>query len=75
VADALCIHEKEGAWDSNTGNGYYGGMQFDLGTWASAGGTGRPDLQPASVQLRVAYTLWQRAGWAPWPNTRLMCGL
>lgn len=75
VDAALCVHHYEGAWNANTGNGYYGGMQFDLSTWAANGGTGRPDLNPPAEQLRVAYRTWQARGWTPWPNTAAMCGL
>ena len=75
LSAALCVHGKEGAWNDNTGNGYYGGMQFDLSTWASNGGTGMPNLQPPSVQLHVAWLTWLRRGWGPWPNTARACGL
>ena len=34
-----CIHQGEGAWTDNTGNGYYGGLQFSQATWEAAGGT------------------------------------
>jgi hypothetical protein len=74
-ADAMCVHGKEGAWDANTGNGYYGGMQFSLSTWASNGGSGRPDLVTPAEQLRIAYLTWQRRGWSPWPSTAAACGL
>jgi hypothetical protein len=78
MADALCVHSHEGAWDSNTGNGYYGGMQFDAGTWlANGGGRYAPtaNLATPAEQLAVAYTTWQARGWSPWPNTAAMCGL
>jgi hypothetical protein len=75
LGDALCVHHYEGAWTADTGNGYYGGMQFDLATWAANGGHGRPDLASPRAQLLVALTTWQRRGWTPWPNTASMCGL
>lgn len=34
----LCLHSKEGAWNDNTGNGYFGGAQFLESTWKRAGG-------------------------------------
>lgn len=72
---ALCIHSHEGAWNANTGNGFYGGMQFALGTWYAVGGVGRPDLATPREQLYRAWRLWRVAGWTPWPNTRRLCGL
>jgi Transglycosylase-like domain len=46
--------ESGGNWATNTGNGYYGGLQFNLGTWAAYGGQSRPDLQPAWYQATIA---------------------
>ena len=42
VWDALAQCESGGNWAINTGNGYYGGLQFNLGTWQAYGGTGLP---------------------------------
>jgi hypothetical protein len=72
---ALCVHRGEGAWDANTGNGQYGGLQFSLGTWAGVGGRLRPDQASPREQLYRAWLLWKLAGWAPWPNTARACGL
>jgi hypothetical protein len=75
---ALCVHHYEGSWYANTGNGFYGGLQFMLSTWKSSGG-GRYAAYPHQAtpheQLHVAYALWRRAGWNPWPNTARICGL
>lgn len=38
LRDALCIHSHEGAWPDNTGNSYFGGLQFLPSTWQSVGG-------------------------------------
>lgn len=38
LRDALCVHSHEGAWPDNTGNTYFGGLQFLIGTWESVGG-------------------------------------
>lgn len=78
LADALCVHHHEGAWNADTGNGYYGGMQFDIGTWDGNGGrryAARADLARPRQQLLVALTTWRRRGWQPWPNTAMQCGL
>ena len=42
VWDALAQCESGGNWAINTGNGYYGGLQFNVGTWQAYGGTGLP---------------------------------
>jgi hypothetical protein len=74
---ALCVHSHEGSW-RDAGAPYYGGMQFDLGTWRSNGGlryASYPHYATPHEQLRVAYATWQRRGWYPWPTTARMCGL
>jgi hypothetical protein len=73
--DALCVQHYEGAWNANTGNGFYGGMQFKLTTWYRVGGRGRPDLAAPSEQLWRAWLLYRVAGWSPWPVTSRLCGL
>ncbi len=72
----MCIHQHEGAFNANTGNGYYGGFQFLLGTWASVGGVTRPDLATPREQLYRAWRVWLRDGhsWREW-GTAGMCGL
>ena len=50
----------------NTGNGYYGAYQFDLGTWRSVGGTGYPHQAGPAEQDARALQLWRQRGWAPW---------
>lgn len=75
---ALCVHSREGSWQANTGNGFTGGMQFITSTWlANGGGVYAPAAYLASPheQLHIAWNLYRRAGWAPWPNTARMCGL
>jgi resuscitation-promoting factor RpfA len=71
------VHRSEGSWTANTGNGFYGGFQFALGTWTSqiVGGTVRPDLTTPREQLYRAWRLWRVMGWSPWPNTARACGL
>ena len=76
LPQALCIHRHEGAWNANTGNGYYGGMQFTLQTWASVGGQLRPDLATPRQQLFRAWLVYSRDGfsWREW-GTAKGCGL
>ena len=47
IWDKIASCESGGNWAANTGNGYYGGLQFTLGTWAAYGGSGRPDQRAA----------------------------
>ncbi|HEX7740501.1 MAG TPA: transglycosylase family protein, partial [Marmoricola sp.] len=54
VWDRIAACESGGNWAANTGNGYYGGLQFNLGTWRANGGTGRPDQASRAEQIRVA---------------------
>jgi len=42
VWDAIAACESGGNWAANTGNGYYGGLQFNPGTWSAYGGSGMP---------------------------------
>lgn len=58
--------ESGGNYATNTGNGYYGAYQFDLGTWASIGGSGVPSDASPATQDALAYKLWQERGWSPW---------
>lgn len=76
----LCIHAGEGAWTSNTGNGYYGGLQFDSSFQRTYGGEymklGSADKWPVSVQIAVAVKAYLSGrGFHPWPNTARVCGL
>jgi len=58
--------ESGGNYAINTGNGYYGAYQFDLGTWYSIGGAGVPSDASPATQDAMAYRLWQQRGWSPW---------
>jgi uncharacterized protein YabE (DUF348 family) len=72
--DAVAQCESGGDWQINTGNGYYGGLQFDLPTWLANGGgayAARPDLATRAQQIAVANHLYARAGSSPWP----VCGV
>jgi hypothetical protein len=77
----MCIHRGEGAWDSNTGNGYYGGLQMDYEFMRSYGPEylarwGTADRWPPAIQLLVAYRAYASGrGYNPWPNTARACGL
>ncbi len=71
----LCIHRGEGAWNANTGNGYYGGLQETSG-W---GGVARPDLLSPTAQMAGAERQYRASGYSrswlegQWPNTSPPC--
>ncbi|MFP5577247.1 MAG: transglycosylase family protein [Acidimicrobiia bacterium] len=67
--------ESGGDWSINTGNGYYGGLQFSLGTWESVGGSGYPHEHPASTQIEFGRELQARQGWEAWPHCSEELGL
>lgn len=73
--DALAQCESGGNWAINTGNGYYGGLQFSLSSWAAAGGTGNPAAASKAEQIRVAENLLQMQGWGAWPACNAKLGL
>ena len=61
--------ESGGNYAENTGNGYYGAYQYDLGTWGDYDGYVRPDLAPPAVQDAKAAATYAVRGCSPWPNT------
>jgi membrane protein involved in colicin uptake len=63
------MRESGNNYATNTGNGYYGAYQYDLGTWANYGGYSRPDLAPPDVQDAKAHETYAARGCSPWPNT------
>lgn len=77
--DALAACESGGNWAINTGNGYYGGLQFAQGTWEGSGGLAyapRADLATKAEQIAVAETLRAAAGgFGPWPACAAKLGL
>lgn len=60
--------ESGGNWAINTGNGYYGGLQFNLGTWQAYGGAGMPHQQPAWYQASIADKIRVQSGLHHWPH-------
>ena len=67
--------ESGGNWSINTGNGYYGGLQFSLPTWESVGGSGYPHEHPAATQIDFGRKLQARQGWGAWPHCSEKLGL
>ncbi len=66
VWDRIAKCESGGNWSINTGNGYYGGLQFSAATWRSVGGPGLPHQQSREVQIKYAKILQARSGWGQW---------
>ncbi|WP_280633769.1 resuscitation-promoting factor [Nocardioides sp. 503] len=76
VWDALARCESGGNWSINTGNGYYGGLQFNVGTWQAYGGTGLPSDNSRETQIAVATRLRDATGgYGSWPGCARKLGL
>lgn len=67
--------ESGGNWSTNTGNGYYGGLQFSLTSWSAAGGSGLPSDASASEQIARGEILQDMQGWGAWPTCARIVGL
>ncbi|WP_369815934.1 transglycosylase family protein [Mycobacterium sp. 852013-51886_SCH5428379] len=68
--DALAHCESSGDWGINTGNGFYGGVQFTQSTWESFGGlryAPRADLATREEQIAIAELTRGGQGWGAWP--------
>ncbi len=68
--DAIAECESGGDWSINTGNGYYGGLQFSLSTWQAYGGTGMPHEASREQQIAIAERVLDGQGIGAWP----VCG-
>jgi hypothetical protein len=66
--DGVAACESGGNWSINTGNGYYGGLQFSMGTWSAYGGQGMPNQQPAWYQAKIAERVRVDSGLGHWPR-------
>jgi resuscitation-promoting factor RpfB len=76
VWDALAQCEAGGNWAINTGNGYYGGLQFNLGTWQSYGGSGLPSNNSRETQIAIAEKVRAATGgYGSWPGCAAKLGL
>jgi hypothetical protein len=75
VWDKLAQCESGGNWSINTGNGYYGGLQFSLSTWRAYGGSGMPNEASREEQIAIAKKLQADAGWGAWPACSSKLGL
>jgi resuscitation-promoting factor RpfA len=76
--DRLAQCESSGNWAINTGNGYYGGLQFNPRTWTSFGGgayAATANLATREQQIVVAERVLERQGWGAWPSCSRKLGL
>ncbi|MGB6244601.1 transglycosylase family protein [Gordonia sp. (in: high G+C Gram-positive bacteria)] len=80
VADwnKVAEHESNGNWKINTGNGYYGGLQFSASTWKAFGGdkyAPSADQATPQEQMEVANATLRGQGWDAWPVTSRQAGV
>ncbi|MEU5288047.1 transglycosylase family protein [Streptomyces sp. CA-278952] len=78
VWEKVAACESSGNWDVNTGNGYYGGLQFSGSTWSAFGGTQyapRADLATRDQQIAVAEKVLDGQGPGAWPTCSVRAGL
>lgn len=68
--DAIAKCESGGNWATNTGNGFYGGLQFTMSTWHANGGQGSPQSASREAQIAVANRVLATQGIHAWP----VCG-
>lgn len=75
VWDRLAQCEAGGNWSINTGNGYYGGLQFTLSSWRAVGGSGYPNEASRAEQIARGKILQSRQGWGAWPACTAKLGI
>jgi hypothetical protein len=75
VWDRVAQCESGGNWSINTGNGYYGGLQFSLQSWRAVGGSGYPHNASKLEQIDRAERLRAIQGWGAWPSCSRQLGL
>ncbi|MFF3248445.1 transglycosylase family protein [Streptomyces sp. NPDC002870] len=76
--NCLATCESGGLWNANTGNGFYGGLQFWQPTWEGHGGlayAARADLATREQQIKVAEEVLRTQGWEAWPVCAKKYGL
>lgn len=77
VWDRIARCESGGNWHINTGNGYYGGLQFSASTWRAYGGTAyapTADRATREQQIAVATKVQRSQGWGAWPTCSTRAG-
>jgi resuscitation-promoting factor RpfB len=78
IWDAIAACESGGNWSINTGNGYYGGLQFSYGTWLGYGGGAyaqTANLASREEQIAIAERVQAAQGWGAWPVCSARAGV
>lgn len=78
VWDSIAACESGDNWAINTGNGFYGGLQFTQSTWLGYGGgayASRADLASRDAQIAIAKKVQAGQGWGAWPVCSIKAGL
>ena len=73
--DRIAKCESGGRWNTSTGNGYHGGLQFSKSTWKAHGGKGSPSKASKAEQIKVAERVLRTQGWKAWPACSRKLGL
>jgi hypothetical protein len=76
--DRVAQCESGGNWKANTGNGYYGGLQFSHGTWRSFGGGAYANTANNASrleQIAIAEKVLRAQGWKAWPTCSVRAGV
>lgn len=76
--DQVARCESGGNWAINTGNGFYGGLQFTQSTWEAFGGgqyAARADLASREQQIAIGEKVRAGQGWGAWPSCTSKLGL
>ena len=73
--DALAQCESGGNWSINTGNGFYGGLQFTQQSWNGVGMSGSPANATRAQQIEAGERLLAIQGWGAWPSCSARLGL
>jgi hypothetical protein len=74
VWDRIAKCESGGRWNTSTGNGYSGGLQFSPGTWRAYGGSGSASHASRTEQIAVAERVLAAQGWGAWPSCSRKAG-
>lgn len=77
VWDRIAQCESGGNWHIDTGNGYYGGLQFSASTWRAYGGTAyapTADRATKAQQVTIAAKVQRGQGWGAWPTCSARAG-
>lgn len=75
IFNAIAECESGGNWQINTGNGFYGGIQFTSQSWKGVGGSGLPHDATKLEQIYRGVRLMHVQGWGAWPHCRHEAGV